>query len=120
MIIQVEQETVITVTSNGFYRDQDQSCWVHYQENIEDSSWEGKGSFKQEKENLIVFVCHSVVTLITHYAKSVKILQPKYEMVEIAIVYNLASIAKMGYKDLDNNGHFVKIRGNEGEEDEPA
>ena len=36
------------------------------------------------------------------------------------MVYNLASIAKMGYKDLDNNGNFVKMRGDEGEEDEPA
>ena len=26
----------------------------------------------------------------------------------------------MGYKDLDNNGNFVKMRGDEGEEDEPA
>ena len=26
----------------------------------------------------------------------------------------------MGYKDLDNNGNFVKIQGDEGEEDEPA
>ena len=41
-------------------------------------------------------------------------------MVQIAVVYNLASIAKMGYKDLDNNENFVKIRGDEGEEDEPA
>ena len=55
-----------------------------------------------------------------HYAKSLEILQPKYEMVQIAVVYNLASIAKMGYKDLDNNGNFVKIRGDEGEKDEPA
>ena len=60
------------------------------------------------------------MTLITHYAKSLEILQPKYEMVEIAVVYNLASIAKMGYKDPDNNGNFVKIRGDEGEEDELA
>ena len=49
-----------------------------------------------------------------------KILQPKYEMVQIAVVYNLASIAKMGYKDPDNNKNFVKMRGDEGEEDEPA
>ena len=55
-----------------------------------------------------------------HYAKSLEILQPKYEMVQIVVVYNLASIVKMGYKDLDNNGNFVKIRGDEGEEDEPA
>ena len=60
------------------------------------------------------------MTIITHYAKSVKILQPKYEMVQIAVVYNLASIAKMGYKDPDNIGNFIKMKGDEGEEDEPA
>ena len=36
------------------------------------------------------------------------------------MVYNLASIAKIGYKDPNNNGNFVKIRGDEGEEDELA
>ena len=41
-------------------------------------------------------------------------------MVQIAVVYNLASIAKMGYKDPDNTGNFIKIRGDEGEDDEPA
>ena len=47
------------------------------------------------------------------------IIEPKYEMVQIAVVYNLASISKMGYKDPDNNGNFVKMRDDEGEEDEP-
>ena len=65
------------------------------------------------------------MTLITHYAKSLQLLQPKYELISIAITHNLASIAKMGYKDTDNNGIFVKVRGaqeedNEGEEREPA
>ena len=60
------------------------------------------------------------VTLITHYARTKKILQPKYDLVQIAVVYNLASIAKMGYKDPDNNGNFIKMRGEEGEEDEPV
>ena len=60
------------------------------------------------------------MTFITHYARSVKILQPKYEMVQIAMVYNLASIAKMGYKDPDNTETFIKMRGDEGEDDEPA
>ena len=41
-------------------------------------------------------------------------------MVQIAVVYNLASIAKMGYKDPDNTGNFIKMRGDEGEDDEPA
>ena len=60
------------------------------------------------------------MTLITHYARSAKILQPKYEFVQIAVVYNLASIARMGYKDPDNTGNFIKMRGDEGEEDEPT
>ena len=48
------------------------------------------------------------------------IIEPKYEMVQIAVVYNLASIANMGYKDSDNTGNFIKMRGDKGEEDEPA
>ena len=65
------------------------------------------------------------VTFITHYAKSSKLLQPKYELIPIAVTYNLASIAKMGYKDTDNNGIFVKVHGaqeidDEGEEGEPT
>ena len=58
------------------------------------------------------------VTLITHYAKSLAILQPKYEMILIAITYNLAFIAKMGYRDKDNNGIFVKVRSAHDEDDE--
>ena len=58
------------------------------------------------------------VTLITHYAKSLDILQPKYEMIPITITYNLASIVKMGYRDKDNNGIFVKVRGVHDEDDE--
>ena len=58
------------------------------------------------------------ITLITHYAKSLGILQPKYEMILIAITYNLASIAKMGYRHKDNNGIFVKVRGAHDENDE--
>ena len=58
------------------------------------------------------------VTLITHYAKSSQLLQPKYELIQIAVTYNLASITKMGYKDTDNNGIFVKVRGAQEEDDE--
>ena len=58
------------------------------------------------------------VTLITHYAKSSKLLQPKYELILIAVTYNLASIAKMGYKDTDNNEIFVKVHGAQKEDDE--
>ena len=80
---------------------------------------EKEAKSKRKKTSKSLFAI-SYLTLITHYAKSLEILQPKYKMVEIVVVYNLASIAKMGYKDPDNNGNFVKIRGDEGEEDEPA
>ena len=65
------------------------------------------------------------MTLITHYIKSSQLLQPKYELIPIAVIYNLASIAKMGYKDTNNNEIFVKVRGaqkkdDEGEEGEPT
>ena len=80
---------------------------------------EKEASSKRKKTSLSLFAI-PYVTLIMHYAKSVKILQPKYEMVQIAVVYNLASIAKMGYKDLNNTGNFIKMRGDEGEDDEPA
>ena len=56
------------------------------------------------------------MTLITHYART----QKKYDLVQIAVVYNLASIAKMGYNDSDNTGNFIKMRRDEGEKDEPA
>ena len=58
------------------------------------------------------------MTIITHYAKSTQPLQPKYELIQIAVTYNLASIAKMGYKDIDNNGIFVKVRGTQEEDGE--
>ena len=53
------------------------------------------------------------------------IVQPKYEMILITITYNLASIARMGYKDKDNNEIFIKVRGaydenDKGEEGEQA
>ena len=58
------------------------------------------------------------VTLITHYAKILGIVSPKYEMILIAFIYNLAFIAKIGYKDKDNNGTFIKVRGAHDEDDE--
>ena len=80
---------------------------------------EKEASSKRKKTSLSLFFI-PYVTLITHYAKSAKIVQPKYEMVQIVVVYNLASIAKMGYKDPDNIRNFIKMRGDEGEDDEPA
>ena len=58
------------------------------------------------------------VTIITHYAKSSQLLQPKYELIQIVVIYNLAFIAKMSYKDTDNNGIFIKVRGAQEEDDE--
>ena len=39
-------------------------------------------------------------------------------MIPIVVTYNLAFIAKMGYKDKDNNEIFVKVRGAHNEDDE--
>ena len=58
------------------------------------------------------------VTLITHYAKSLGSLSPKYEMLFFAVKYNSASITKMGYQDQNNNGKFVKVRGVVDEDDD--
>ena len=58
------------------------------------------------------------VTLITHYAKTLGIVQLKYEMIPIAVTCNLASIVKMGYKDKNNNMIFVKVRDAHDEDDE--
>ena len=79
-----------------------------------------KEASSKRKKTSLSLLSIPYVTLITHYVRSAKILQRKYEMVQIVVVYNLASIAKMGYKDLDNTGNFIKMRGDEGEEDEPA
>ena len=38
-------------------------------------------------------------------------------MIPIVVTYNLGSIAKMIYKDKDNNGIFVKVRGAHDEDD---
>ena len=73
-----------------------------------------KSKRKRKKTSKSLFTI-TYVTFVTHYAKSLEILQPKYEIVQIAVEYNLASIAKMGYKDLDNNGNFVKTRDDESE-----
>ena len=72
---------------------------------------------KRKKISLSQFAI-PYVTLITHYAKSSQLLQPKYELIQIAVTYNLASIAKMGYKDTNNNEIFVKVRGAQEEDDE--
>ena len=69
---------------------------------------EKEAQSKRKKTSLSQFAI-PYVTLITHYAKSLQLLQPKYEMILIAITYNLASIAKMGYKDTNNNEIFIKV-----------
>ena len=85
---------------------------------------ENEAKSKRKKTSLSQFAI-PYVTLITHYAKFSKLLQPKYELILIAVTYNLASIAKIGYKDTDNNGIFIKVCGAqeedyEGEEGEPT
>ena len=58
------------------------------------------------------------VTIITHYAKSLGTLNARYEMIPLAITYNVASITRIGYKDNNSNGIFVKVRGANGEDDD--
>ena len=38
-------------------------------------------------------------------------------MIPIVVTYNLVFIEKIGYKDTDNNGIFVKVRGTQEEDD---
>ena len=78
---------------------------------------EKKARSKRKKTSLSQFAI-PYVTFITHYAKSSQLLQPKYELIQITVTYNLASIAKMGYKDTDNNEIFVKVREAQEEDDE--
>ena len=78
---------------------------------------EKEAQSKRKKTSLSQFAI-SYVTLITHYTKSLEILQPKHEIILIVVTYNLASIIKMGYKATDNNGIFVKVRGTQEEDDE--
>ena len=78
---------------------------------------EKKARSKRKKTSLSQFAI-PYVTLITYYAKSSQLLQPKYELIKITVTYNLTSIAKMGYKDTDNNEIFVKVRGAQEEDDE--
>ena len=50
------------------------------------------------------------VTLITQYMKSLGTINARYEMLPLVVSYNVALITKMGYKDRNNDGNFVKIR----------
>ena len=50
------------------------------------------------------------VTLITDYVKTLGDLNPRYELLPIGITYNSTLITKMGYRDNNNNGIFVKVR----------
>ena len=55
--------------------------------------------------------------IITHCAKSLGTLNTRYEMIPLAVTYNVASIIKMGYKDHNSNGIFVKVKRASGEDD---
>ena len=49
------------------------------------------------------------VTLITHYVKSLGSWNSKYELIPIFLIYNLGSIAKIRYKDPNNDVEYVKV-----------
>ena len=88
---------------------------------LKDEVEEAKGKQKST-QHLIVSVPY--VTLITFYVKSLGIVNPRNEMLPLVVTYNVASIAKMGYNDNNNNGIFFKIQrvgdDNDGEEQAPA
>ena len=73
----------------------------------------GRQKSSQQPQVLVPYV-----TIITHYAKSLGNLSPRYEMIPFAVTYNLALITKMGYKDRDNDGIFVKVKGAVDENDD--
>ena len=77
---------------------------------------EKKAQSKKKKTSQSEFAV-PYVTLITHYTKTLGIVQPKYEMIPIVVTYNLASNAKMRYTNKDNNGIFIKVRGAYDEDD---
>ena len=58
------------------------------------------------------------ITIITHYAKTLGTLNARYEMIPLAITYNVALITKMGYKDHNSNGIFMQVRRASGEDDD--
>ena len=101
--------------------------------------WLLKMASKGIKINLSRFIMNKILKVLKEKEKeaqnnrkktfqsqfAIPYVQPKYEMIPIAVTYNLASITKMEYKDKDNNGIFVKVRGahdedNEGKKGEQA
>ena len=88
---------------------------------LKDKEKEVKGKQKSA-QHPIVFVPY--VILIKFYVKSLGAVNPRYEMLPLDVTYNVAPIAKIGYKDSNNNRVFVKIRGvgddDNGEEQAPT
>ena len=58
------------------------------------------------------------VKLITQYVKSLSSWNSKYELILIAIIYNLGSITKMGYKDVNNDGKYAKVKRVQGDDED--
>ena len=51
------------------------------------------------------------VTIITHYVKSLGDVNARYEMLPLVVSYIVASITMVGYRDSNNDGNFVTIKG---------
>ena len=60
------------------------------------------------------------MTVITHYVKSLGSWNSKYELIPIAVTYKLGSIAKMGYKDPNKDGKYMKVYGVQDDDEEKA
>ena len=59
--------------------------------NDKEKKAKGKQKFAQRPGVTVPYV-----TLITHYVKSLGIINARYEMLPLAVSYNVASITKMG------------------------
>ena len=62
---------------------------------LKDKEKEAKGKQKSTQHPNVTM---PYVTFITHYVKSLGIVNVRYEMLLLVVSYNVASITKMGYK----------------------
>ena len=85
---------------------EDQPCLIYHGQDVPYFEKEEKKSKWQAKVfTAEVGVC-ALCDHLTHYTKSLGSLSPKYEMLPIAVKYNLSFIAKMGYED-PNCRHLI-------------
>lgn len=74
------------------------------------------GAKKKSSLQQMVFVPYMI--LITHYVKYLGSSSSKYELILIAVTYDLGSISNMEYKDPNNDGKYVKVQNVQDNDDE--